>query len=363
MQLSQQRQEALRNLETQLNKSPYFYSMNQILKFTDKHGKLLYGQYSEEDLKEYLLKLSTEGNSNELPELLVFKAESGTRYYVFKRKLIQLLVRLLSEAHVSIEKTLSEKWYNSLLNFEKLPEMSDKSLFEDMLFNQVKENSPVLFALLNANFITNIPYENNIDETMQSYLIFNNGQLLPYSELLMLSQNALMSEVKVKLPFYYTFPIISWLLALMHSKNKNKKSSPNAKQKNILDSLEDEASTKTGKPLSKKDALAANAKEIAKEFVPEGSTLDRELDYLNKQWNKMITKEANMQLTDDVNALIRDYMRRVISTLSHSTFTKERVEDLARTLVRTPNMQKIKEEEALTEYVKLYILRLVSNAQ
>ena len=102
-------------------------------------------------------------------------------------------------------------------------------------------------------------------------------------------------------------------------------------------------------------------KEIAKDLVPEGSTLDRELNFLTKQWNKMISKDAYNNLTEDVNSLIRDYTRRVVKTLSATSFTRERVENLAKTLVNTPNMQKINEEKALTEYVTLYILRLVSN--
>ena len=105
------------------------------------------------------------------------------------------------------------------------------------------------------------------------------------------------------------------------------------------------------------------AKEISKELIPEGSSLDRELNYLVKQWNQMISKEAYNNLTEDVNALIRDYTRRVIKTLSATTFTKERIENLANTLVHTPNMQKIKDEKALKEYVILYMLRLVTNTK
>ena len=59
--------------------------MNQILKFHDQNGKLLYGQFSEEDLKNTLQQLTTDGKQNELPDLLVFKVESGTRYYVYKK--------------------------------------------------------------------------------------------------------------------------------------------------------------------------------------------------------------------------------------------------------------------------------------
>ena len=75
----------------------------------------------------------------------------------------------------------------------------------------------------------------------------------------------------------------------------------------------------------------------------------------------MISKEAYNNLVEDVNALIRDYTRKVVKTLSTTSFTRERVENLATTLVNTPNMQKINEDKALTEYVTLYILRLVSN--
>ena len=105
--------------------------------------------------------------------------------------------------------------------------------------------------------------------------------------------------------------------------------------------------------------FAAN---VADELVPSGSTIDRELDSYLKLWNKMITKEAHASLTEDVNSLIRDYTRKVMRTISASTFTVDRVRTLAETLVKTPNMQKIKENDALTMYVELYILRLLSNS-
>ena len=107
--------------------------------------------------------------------------------------------------------------------------------------------------------------------------------------------------------------------------------------------------------------LAAAAKEIEAQFVPEGSTIDRELDSYSKQWNKLITKEAHAQLTEDVNSLIRDYMRKIIHTISAQTFTVNRIESLAESLVKTPNMQKLSDQDALYMYIQLYIIRLVGN--
>ena len=75
---------------------------------------------------------------------------------------------------------------------------------------------------------------------------------------------------------------------------------------------------------------------------------------------RIVNSGTNL-LTEDVNSLIRDYMRKVIRTISAQTFAVDRVETLANALCRTPNMQKIKEHEALYMYVQLYILRLVTN--
>ena len=179
----------------------------------------------------------------------------------------------------------------------------------------------------------------------------------------MLKNSKILANAKSRLPFYYTLPVISWIMSLFSGRSKEKKRATTSVvvEKNPFE--EEEKKSDSAPKQTKTQALASNAKAIAKDLVPEGSTIDRELNYLTKQWNKMISKEAYNNLTEDVNSLIRDYTRRVVKTLSATSFTKERVENLAKTLVNTPNMQKIKEDKALTEYVILYMLRLVSNFQ
>lgn len=353
------RQEALKELENALNQPPYFYSIQQILKFQDKNGRLLYGRYSEDDLKEFLQKKTTEGKTNELPPLLIFKVATGTRYYVYKSNVVQVIVRLCNEANISIERMIEDEWYRSLLKFDKLPEMTSVPEFEKKLRNLVETHSPVLYALLNANFMTLLSMEpgcseaENIDNGV-SFHIFDNGELLPYGELLMLYNNKIFANAKKRLPFFYSVPVISWIYRLIVIGNKKK----NKEKEEVLI---EENKPKTAKPVSKQEAIASKAGDIVKEMIPEGSTLDRELNYLIKQWNKMISKDAYNNLIEDVNSLVRDYTRRVVRTLSFKTFTRERVEGLAKTLVNTPNMRKITETKAITEYVILYMLRLLIN--
>ena len=366
---SRKRDEALRQLELELAKAPYFFSMNQILKFQDNAGHLLYGQFSQEDLQEFIRKMTTEGNANELPPLVIFKTDS-TKYYIYKQKVLQLTIRLCNEAHDAIEQTLVKKWYSSLLDYKKLPEMTNSAAFERALEILVQEKSPVLWGLLTANFMTLLPYEKEVDPESTSFHIFNNGKLIPLSDLLMVNNEQIYSKARARLPVTYTIPILSWIMSLINANKKKKVASE--KTKIIKNDLEDSIlndtelpqhakASSSGKKQSKTSALSNKAKDIAKELIPEGSTIDRELDYLCKEWNMMLTKENKEHLTEDVNSLIRDYTRKVTRTLTATTFTKERIENLAVSLARTPSMQKIKNQEAITEYIQLYMLRLVTN--
>ena len=358
---NKKKQDALNELEAQLGNSPYFFSMNQILKFKDKSGQDLYGIYNEEDLKKTLQRLTTEGESNELPPLLVFKVASGTRYFIYKKNVLNVVVRLCNEAHESIEKLLLDKWYNVLLAHDKLPEMTNTPQFENTLQKLVEQTSPVLYALLSSNFMTLLAYDGNDGELTHGFRIFVNGKVLPYHDLLMLKNSKILANAKALLPFYYTMPVISWFFALFMAgkKNREREAKQAANTVNPLDSLEEEENPKRKK--SRAEVLSAKAKDISLDLIPEGSTIDRELNYLEKQWNKRISKDAYNQLTEDVNSLIRDYTRKVLRTLSDSTFTKERINNLAETLVAAPNMQRIGNSKALTEYVSLYMLRLISN--
>ena len=44
-----------------------------------------------------------------------------------------------------------------------------------------------------------------------------------------------------------------------------------------------------------------------------------------------------------------------------SSFTEERVRGLAETLAKTPSLQRIKDQEELTMYIQLYIIKIVKN--
>lgn len=357
-----QRETAIKTLQSCLTKPPYYFSMDTILKFTDTKGIPLYGQYTEKDLKAFLQKETTESTNNELPALLVLKTDDDSRYFIYKNNVIPLILRLASDAHTDINEKLTKDWFKKLQNFEKLPEMNEEKAFNDRLEDELRLESPVLYSLLTSNFlpILNIEFQQNSITGAQGS-IFEGDELISYAGILQLNRIEILENAKILLPIWYTIPIISWLIALFTKKSTKKKKTQNKSKKIVKNAEEETNETVKQKPISKKDELIKAAKKIETSFVPEGSTIEAELVTYKKQWNKMISKEANNNLTEDVNALIRDYMRKVLRTLPSKSFTADRITELATTLVNTPSMKKITERNAILQYTQLYMIYIVKN--
>lgn len=358
-QQSQQRATALKNLGIILNKPPYFFTKEAIVKFVDSRGIPLLGQYNEKDLSDYLQEETTTLENNNLPNLLVFKVDSGQRYFIVKNKVLPLILKLSSETREIIRQNLTNEWYESLRDYENLPCMKEQKAFDKKLEEKVRDLDPILYALLNSNFLSLIHYEtrNSQEPISEKMNLFANGKLLPYSEILMLSRHEILTDAKILLPFWYTVPILSWLLSLFFKKpgqsekkqDKKTQSKQNEPEKNVK---------KTSSKLEMKKAI----EKIEKDLIPEDSSLEQELDYSVLQWNKQITKQSREQLTEDVNCLIRDYIRTTIRSLHSVSFDIQRIKNLADTLVKSPSLQKIKETNHLNRYVQLYILKLVKNS-
>ena len=360
---------AIKTLEGLLMKPPYYFTFDEITKFTDNKGQLLLTQYTEEELKEYLHKKTQEAPVQELPELLVFKTYDDTRYFIFKSKVLQLILRLCTDARVSVLEAIKNQWSEVLRQFDMLPEMKEPKAFEERLEKEIRIQSPILSALLHSSFLPLLSYDASGGDDTSKISLFVNGQLLPYSDILLMSRQEILNDAKILLPFWYTAPIVSWIAKLLLRPPKSKR---NKKQKTKAEQYREEEAAKRKEDettamlaqnatVSKKVALREAARNAEQAFVPTSSTLNRELDSYEKMWNHHIGNEAHNNLTEDVNSLIRDYIRKTLRTMKVEGFTKDRIHSLAESLMTAPGLQKIREKDALLMYIQLYMVKLVKN--
>lgn len=366
---SAKKEGAIKALESLLLKPPYYFTFDEIIKFTDNKGLPLLGQYSEEELKEYLHKKTQDAPVQELPELLVFKTYDDTRYFIFKSKVLQLILRLCTDARISVLEAIKNHWSEVLRQFDFLPEMKDQKAFESRLEKEIRIQSPILSALLHSSFLPLLSYDASGGDDTSKISLFVNGQLLPYSDILLMSRQELLNDAKIMLPFWYSMPVVSWIAKMLFRPPKSKR---NKTQKTKAEKYREEEEAKRKEDettamlsqnatVSKKVAFREAARNAEQSFVPTSSTLNRELDSYEKIWNQRLGKETHNNLTEDVNSLIRDYIRKTLRTMKVESFTTERIHSLAESLMTAPGLQKIRERDALLMYIQLYMVKLVKN--
>ena len=375
-QANMQRDLAFKQLDSTLLKPPYYFTFRDISKFLDAKGVPLLGQYTEQELKDYLHLITTDAPENSLPRVLVFRTNADQHYFILKDKVIPLIVRLCSDARVTVREKLTTEWFSTLKKFQQLPEMKSQAAFEQKLEQEIDLASPVLYALLKSPFLQTIHLEMQESQSPSSELVnlFINGELIPYSEILMMSRQELLADAKIKLPVWYSIPVIAWFMSLVFRppKPKTKKKTTKEKIKEKEKKNEEAAEyakaeskaaseDKRNPKLSRARELRASAQYAETQLVSASSTIDRELESYIHEWNQLIDKTAHANLVEDVNSLIRDYMRKVLRTLKSDGFTLERIQNLADTLVKSHGMQKIHNHDALFMYIQLYMIKLVKS--
>lgn len=358
---------ALRNLDLQLEKAPFYYSIDDIVKFTDTKGIPLLGQYTEQALEEFIKTKTTKtGGLDQLPELLITHGLGGERWYVKKAKLLPLCVKLLGEARPRVKTAITQRWFKLMGDYRTDPAMDDDDAFDRELAELTDNFAPVLSALLQEKILYLVHEELEGTEAgiPEAGRLFYKGALAPMSELYLLSRKDLLVDVRMLLPFWYTIPVISGIIAFFKRlgrkkpKTKQERNSRSEARRAEPAEREDDGEQKP-QTVDRKTELKKAAKAVEKKLLPSGYTIDAYLDELEERWNRIINEQAKANLTEDVNSLIRDYLRKTARSLRASTFTAERIEDLAKTLSESPNLIRIQAKDSLRLYIQLYMVKLV----
>lgn len=125
--------------------------------------------------------------------------------------------------------------------------------------------------------------------------------------------------------------------------------------------ITDAATAHRGQPTKKQqDAVfrAAIAK-LQTSFVPSGQSIDATMRQLIDKWNPLLEPTAKKNLVEDVNSLVRDYLRRVRSGFRIKPPDAARIRNMAREVSEHEALGKIRKKDPLKEYIELYMLRVL----
>lgn len=370
VQKERESENALRNLDLQLEKPPYHYAIEDVMKFTDSKGVPLLGQFAKGALENYIKMKTTDTHGLEqLPELLILRGLSDEHWYIKKSKMLPLCVKLLGETRPRVKSAITQRWFKLMSDYRSDPSMESDADFEKELSELTDSFAPVLSAVLRDKTLALIHDELEGTESgiPEAGRLFYKGALAPMSELYLLSRKDLLIDVKMLLPFWYSMPIFSKIIAffkgLSQPKPKRVKRDVLTQRPQAAGGDETELPRAGEKPgasaQARKAELKKAARAVEKSLVPEGYSLDDYLQELEERWNRIISPQLKENLTEDVNSLIRDYLRKSSRNLRASTFTPDRIAELAQSLAESPNLLKIPARDSLRMYIQLYMVKLV----
>jgi hypothetical protein len=359
---------AVKALDVALRKPPFHFALEEIHAFPDAKGAPLSGVFGKEALEALIHKKSTVAEAGVLPELLVVSTGEG-KAYVPKDKALHLAVRQIAEARSELRSKILDKWRKLIADYKSCPAMEEDSAFLGELAEQISASFPMLDSLIRDRLLPLVRDEaaskGDLPEDVAH--LFYRDDLVPLDELLNLSRKALLVDARMLLPFWYSVPILSGLARFFHSLSKQRAKKEAERVKAAKQAAEAERTKEDKVPTPQHGATAkerraefeAAASRVANELLPEGRELDEYLRELQGRWNTLLNPEAKKNLNYDVDSLARDYLKNVVRTMNSSSLTTARIRNLGSTLADSASLQRIKNHQALEQYLQLYMVKVL----
>ncbi|MDR1803207.1 MAG: hypothetical protein LBQ94_06320 [Treponema sp.] len=346
---------AFKALENHLSKAPFIYTMDEILKFNNSKGEPLLGKYTHGELEAWLRQKTTESADGRLPQIVVMPgAAKNDQYFISKEKIPSLCTRYLSDARLKVNDAVTKHWTRLITEYEKEPAMENNSDFEKLLLKYLERLSHDLMEMIANPKVALIYQEMEQDGNVVpfSVRIFEHGRLLPYSTFLNISRKDLLRDIKLSLPFWYSFSILRGLVNFFKKFGK--------KKSNTRDEENDEPEVQQERAHS--GDLRSAARELEASIIPQGYSLEDYLEKLQERWSKIIDPKARKNLIDDVNNLVRDYMRRTLKIQKQFRPSRETLNQMATELVRRNQaLSTLSDRDSLIVYLELQMVKFMEN--
>ncbi len=92
-------------------------------------------------------------------------------------------------------------------------------------------------------------------------------------------------------------------------------------------------------------------------YVPTGKSLEGLLEELAEKWNPLFDSQQRKDLVEDVNALVRDFLRPLKRSFLVKPPDPTRIHGLAEQLSCSKSLLKIAKKDTLVRYLELYVVR------
>ncbi|MBN2444651.1 MAG: hypothetical protein JXJ04_25070 [Spirochaetales bacterium] len=389
VQEEKEREHALTILDKKLKRSPFIFTLNDIYRIRDKSGYPIIKKISKTVINNYLMKKIRGNNSESLPDLIRIKTIDNKEYYIHKSSIIPLTLNKIFIASHDLRKAYLTNWISLLKKHKKSSIMVNELAFLKNINLQLKNHFPLLNSLLSYEllYMAKKDIEPEKQEAEEIKRIFHKKKmmLVPLTEIFGLNQKELLTEAKTHLPIWESIPllrnIIHFLKKLFLGKKQIEEGDEDptalplltydAYTSHELTAPEHDVEPKGEKnqsdeidelkqpPPFNQEAYKTGLSELKVNLVGKNTSIDEKLESLADKWNPLFDQTARKHLVQDVNSIIKDYLRSVKKTLKYQPPDLERIRTLAITLSDNRSFDKILKKDYFLWYIEVYILKLL----
>jgi hypothetical protein len=363
-------------------------------------------QTTKDIFLEYLEGKTKTESYETLAELVQIKTVNGKNYYIHKDLLVPLFVKMLHEQAREVKDYYVAEWEKQLRENRRTVAMSDDQEFSRDLDITLKNRAPFLYSLLNYSLLYLAKEQGNISydmaRTMDQVLDEKKGQLHPLPKILGMRRKDVLDDAKLRVPIWRRLTIFRGLLYFFQNlfrgfKNNLKRArgrrstsksgsrtadgraaGANSHGASTTDTpvfstdvssetmptapggVEQVGST-TLRPVTSQQLAAYRRaiSELKTQFVGSDKTVSETLSELIEKWNPLYDPKARANLVEDVNAMVRDYLRNIKRTFRISPPDSERIRSLAEKLAASKSFARIKSKDYFTRYIEIYMIKLL----
>ncbi|MFP4484220.1 MAG: hypothetical protein ACLFO1_05140 [Spirochaetaceae bacterium] len=401
---------ALKAVENGFHRDPYAYTISDVYEITDSRGVPVSKRCSKAQINAFLASRLAPNKDTGISDVVRVKAPNDTEYYVARSRITSLVLGRRKERAQELHAFYLNSWADLMRSERSVASMNDDEIFERDVEEQLRRRDPLLMGLLNYNIISTAIQGKEVSETakhqMTSLVDTRSGTTRPYVEILELNRRQIYNDARLTLPVWQAVPLLYAIVKLLRflfaGRGKGKDnagrragrgavtpvprttaeafSAAGTAQMRIAGEAGSGdrfqgggsggagAGDGAGAKSSQNEAVAGRAgriqyqkavRKLQQEYTGPNRSVDETLQRLADQWNPLIDPQAKQNLVEDVNALVRDFLRRMKTGLRSHPPDRARIHTLAANLCEKDALNEIRRREPLQRYVELYMLKLL----
>lgn len=373
-----QKKTDMKDLALKVKKPPFIFSSGEMYEITDTRGEPYSVKHSREFVTEFIKKATLPEEGQDLPYLVRIPVDGKKEYYIQRDMVPQVFLKTLIANSKEIREKYFSEWAEVIRKFKKTKEMQSDAAFVASLTNLVKTEYKLLNALLNPGLIylaNKSPHINSNIKMSVNSCFADAGKFKAIDALLALDRQDLIRQIKAALPIQYSLPVIGKFLAALTALFAGKRKSSDLSSDSSAaagDEVFQEFGSSSRKDVPDKPQMPGRGssqaagfhsavKNLKKRYLPGGKELNPALEELAEKWNPLFDKQARANLVEDINSLVRDFMRRKKRLMLKYPPDEKRISALTDDLVNKTSNVGIKKIEPYRRYIELYIIKLLEN--